>query len=192
MIYLIRHGQTVWNAECRKQGYQDSPLTWEGIRQASEIAATLGKMHIDIFSIFASPLSRVTQFSYLVLGKIDSKLYTNIVISDLLKECGFGIWEGMTDMETKEKHPDIWKARENDKWNYSGHGIESYEMIFQRAKEFLCKYETKRMLIFTHEMISKVIRGNYLNMDKKNILDLAHPQNVIYRLENGQCSELSV
>jgi hypothetical protein len=34
-IYLFRHGETVWNAEKRAQGYLDSPLTETGRAQGT-------------------------------------------------------------------------------------------------------------------------------------------------------------
>ncbi|HWE75540.1 MAG TPA: histidine phosphatase family protein [Stellaceae bacterium] len=40
-IYLVRHGETVWNAEGRFQGQQDSPLTRNGIAQAQQIGKCL-------------------------------------------------------------------------------------------------------------------------------------------------------
>lgn len=35
MIYLVRHGETVWNTLGRYQGIKDSPLTSHGVRQAN-------------------------------------------------------------------------------------------------------------------------------------------------------------
>ena len=35
MIYIIRHGETVWNLAKRKQGNLDSPLTLKGLEQAT-------------------------------------------------------------------------------------------------------------------------------------------------------------
>lgn len=37
-LYLMRHGQTVWNAEGRMQGRLDSPLTPLGEAQARRLA----------------------------------------------------------------------------------------------------------------------------------------------------------
>jgi broad specificity phosphatase PhoE len=34
LIYLVRHGETVWNQAGRQQGQLDSPLTPEGVAQA--------------------------------------------------------------------------------------------------------------------------------------------------------------
>ncbi|WP_343222910.1 histidine phosphatase family protein [Paracoccus bogoriensis] len=38
-LWLMRHGETVWNAEGRLQGALDSPLTAQGLRQAAWQAA---------------------------------------------------------------------------------------------------------------------------------------------------------
>ncbi len=36
-VYLVRHGETQWNAERRIQGQSDSPLTAHGERQAWQV-----------------------------------------------------------------------------------------------------------------------------------------------------------
>jgi probable phosphoglycerate mutase len=48
-VYLVRHGETQWNAERRIQGQSDSPLTEKGVQQAwqvAERARTLGITHV--------------------------------------------------------------------------------------------------------------------------------------------------
>lgn len=48
-VYLVRHGETQWNAERRIQGQSDSPLTDNGEKQALQVgerAKTLGITHI--------------------------------------------------------------------------------------------------------------------------------------------------
>ncbi len=39
-VYLVRHGETQWNAERRIQGQSDSPLTAHGERQAWQVGAS--------------------------------------------------------------------------------------------------------------------------------------------------------
>ncbi len=48
-VYLVRHGETQWNAERRIQGQSDSPLTAKGEQQAMQVgerARSLGITHI--------------------------------------------------------------------------------------------------------------------------------------------------
>ena len=59
-VYLVRHGETQWNAERRIQGQSDSPLTAHGERQAWQVgerARTLGITHI----INGTPDGRIPQ-----------------------------------------------------------------------------------------------------------------------------------
>ena len=56
IIYLTRHGQTLWNIEKRLQGRDNSPLTEEGIERAAELRDRIKDIHIDI--IYSSPIER--------------------------------------------------------------------------------------------------------------------------------------
>jgi broad specificity phosphatase PhoE len=58
LIYVIRHGQTAWNAERRLQGQKDIPMNATGLEQARQngiaLAGILGDT-IDQFDFVASP-----------------------------------------------------------------------------------------------------------------------------------------
>jgi broad specificity phosphatase PhoE len=43
MIYLLRHGETVWNTAERFRGHKDSPLTKRGIEQADQMGKLLSR-----------------------------------------------------------------------------------------------------------------------------------------------------
>lgn len=58
VIYFVRHGETVWNAENKICGATDSPLTELGHKQAVETAEKIKKMAIKADMILYSPLSR--------------------------------------------------------------------------------------------------------------------------------------
>jgi len=64
MIYLLRHGETVWNTLGRFQGQKDSPLTQRGILQADQVAGRLaqeiGECSIP-FEFHVSPLGRALE-----------------------------------------------------------------------------------------------------------------------------------
>ena len=58
VIYFVRHGQTVWNAENKICGATDSPLTELGHQQAVETAEKIHNLGIKADMILYSPLSR--------------------------------------------------------------------------------------------------------------------------------------
>ncbi|ADO49969.1 2,3-diphosphoglycerate-dependent phosphoglycerate mutase GpmB [[Enterobacter] lignolyticus] len=63
-VYLVRHGETQWNAERRLQGQSDSPLTEKGEQQAWQVgerARTLGITHI-----IASDLGRTRRTAEII------------------------------------------------------------------------------------------------------------------------------
>ena len=57
MLVLVRHGQTIVNAEGRLQGRSDAPLTDIGRAQADALAEALGRPH----RVICSPLLRARQ-----------------------------------------------------------------------------------------------------------------------------------
>ncbi|NET23734.1 MAG: histidine phosphatase family protein, partial [Okeania sp. SIO1H5] len=53
-IWVIRHGETVWNRQGRYQGFLDSPLTEKGIQQAQRLRQRLSGYRFD--AIYSSDL----------------------------------------------------------------------------------------------------------------------------------------
>lgn len=194
-IYIIRHGQTVWNLENRKQGHSDSPLTLKGIEQAGNVCDILKKENLDYQKchIFVSPLFRTKQYAQIILEnlKINKKLVSE---EYLIKEHGFGAWEGLTQDEVDKLFPKETEKRMQDRWNYIIHGGgESYEIISRRAEQFLKKINfnnDKNIILICHEMVSKMLRYNLLGLSKNEALDLNHPQDVVYRYCNKGLANL--
>ena len=58
-IYMMRHGETVWNAENRILGSTDIPLNERGREQARVAAEKLKDTHFDM--IYTSLLSRAKE-----------------------------------------------------------------------------------------------------------------------------------
>ena len=55
-LYMMRHGETVWNTERRYQGMTDIELSQTGIKQAE--CAEKRFENIEIDKIYCSPLKR--------------------------------------------------------------------------------------------------------------------------------------
>ncbi len=94
-VYLVRHGETEWNAARRIQGQSDSPLTAKGIFQAQQVAERM--RHEGITHVISSDLGRTRQ--------------TAEIIADV---CGC---EVVTDPRLRELHMGILESRDIDSLN---------------------------------------------------------------------------
>ena len=70
-VYLIRHGQTVSNADGTIQAWSDSKLSEKGGSQARELAKVMSGRHFD--RIIASDLYRAKQTLKIVFGDVDAE-----------------------------------------------------------------------------------------------------------------------
>ena len=138
--YIIRHGQTDWNAEWRLQGQKDIPLNDTGRQQARENGARLKTLmdSFDGYDFVASPLGRARETMELVRGAagLDPLAYR---IDDRLKEICFGDWEGYTGRELKALDRERHRERHEKKWDFLPPGdlAESYEILSWRVGSWL-------------------------------------------------------
>lgn len=86
-IYLVRHGQTLFNKQHKIQGVCDSPLTEVGIKQAKIAREHLDKIGI-VFDLAYSSTSERACDTLEILTDISYKRMKT------LKEWNFGIYEG--------------------------------------------------------------------------------------------------
>jgi broad specificity phosphatase PhoE len=139
-IYYVRHGETEWNAAGRFQGSQDIPLNALGRRQAVTAGVVLrgilgSSARGGQLPFVASPLGRARQTMELLRGALDLAP-SDYTLDDRLREIGYGRWEGSTLAEMKASDPDIFAAREIDKWGVPPPGGESYAVVTARVREW--------------------------------------------------------
>lgn len=183
MIYIIRHGQTVWNLEGKKQGRKDSPLTLKGIKQGQNIANYLKNKNLLNFQLVISPQWRCQQFASIICELVN-KEFSDCILEEGLREHSFGLWEGKTEFEIENEFPGFLEKRykPDNYWSYIVPMGESYELLSKRVEKVLEKYKNKNIIFVCHEMVSKVIRGHVLDLGKEEILRSKHPQDVIYEI----------
>lgn len=99
-IYLIRHGQTAWNAEGRWQGILDVPLGETGIEQAKLLADALRARPIT--AIYSSDLSR----AFATAEPLAQQKGLSIQTDERWREINFGTFQGLTHDEIRAKYPD--------------------------------------------------------------------------------------
>lgn len=192
VIYLLRHGETVWNREGRLQGQRDSPLTLKGIGQARAMGLRLAEALEEPrrFTIVASPLGRAWQTATIVsetLG-LDPLL---IAFDERLMEAKFGAWERLTVDELEAAEPGAWARREADKWRFRVPGGESYAMVAERVTDWLGDVPAAaHWIVVCHGLLGRVLRGLYAGMAVDEIPRLEEPQDALYRLAGGQVERL--
>lgn len=100
-VYLIRHGETDWNAERRWQGTIPTELNSLGYQQAQLLSQHLA--HVSFSAIYASNLPRAYQTAQ-VLSESSNK---PVQIETDLQEVNVGILQGHTGEELRAQYPDV-------------------------------------------------------------------------------------
>ena len=101
-LILIRHGQSLWNAENKFTGWVDSPLSKRGIQEAIKAGKLIKEFNVDVEVVFTSFLSRAIDTLNLLLKELNkSDLIVNK--SWYLNERHYGSLTGLNKEETKKE-----------------------------------------------------------------------------------------
>jgi len=99
-LYLVRHGETDWNAQRRIQGTTDIPLNQMGRAQAATTAELLARREWD--AVFASPLSRAYDTASIIADRLSLAAPERI---DALVERNYGDAEGLNWEQIEARYP---------------------------------------------------------------------------------------
>jgi len=94
-LFLIRHGQTDWNAAGKLQGHADIPLNATGIQQAQRVAQFLNTKQISLAALYSSDLQRAHQTAH----EISQLFALEIILDADLREGQLGKLQGLTKQE---------------------------------------------------------------------------------------------
>lgn len=98
-LYLVRHGATTANLEGRYIGWEDHPLSPEGLGQARRLAEHLRAL--PLAGIFSSDLLRAVQTAEVIRGATGLPIRPDL----RLREANFGRWSGLTYEEIRARSP---------------------------------------------------------------------------------------
>ncbi len=101
-LYLIRHGETDWNATGRWQGHADVPLNARGLHQARLLASRLQTEGVQFDAIYSSDLKRAFQTAW----EVGAALKVAVQLWPPLREIDLGKWSGLTREEIRTNYPD--------------------------------------------------------------------------------------
>lgn len=181
-IYLLRHGETEWNTEGRLQGQQNSALTARGREQAHHLGRTLRtRLGPGTLSMHVSPLGRARETAAVLREYLSS---AEPVLESRLQEMTLGIWEGLTRAEVNARWNGVIGSDSNAEWWFLAPGGESYEHFRDRVRSWLAE-QSGTIIAVSHGITTRMIRGEYLGLSRKERLSLPVPHGVVWRLADG-------
>jgi glucosyl-3-phosphoglycerate phosphatase len=110
-LLLVRHGESIWNAEGRIQGQRCAGLSETGHAQAKVTGAALAEAH-PTARVVTSDLQRCQETAAPLLAALGAEA----AVDDRLRERSFGDWEGRLRPEVAAEDPDRvarWRAGED-------------------------------------------------------------------------------
>lgn len=163
-LYLIRHGETDWNAAGRIQGHSDIELNGRGLEQARRLAARMPDEG-DFSAIYSSPLKRAFRTAEIIGAALNSP----VTPDPRLLERSLGQLEGLTMSDIREQYPEVHRA-----WHDGGPrphivGEESREDFIRRVQNFItdirAKHPDGRLIAITHGGTINMLLMVALNLD---------------------------
>ena len=192
-MFLALHGQTEWNRDGRVQGHLDSPLTEQGRSQAVTAARILGEQNPapGTYEILCSPLGRTRETARIIATELGLDTAT-IRNDERLKEVSLGQWEGQTHAEVEARWPDRLTGSNRYNWYFRSPDGETHDDVARRLGEWLEAHaDQERLVIVTHGIASRVLRGLYGSLPDEDALQLEVARDAVFRLANGQIEKLA-
>ncbi|MFN8378756.1 MAG: histidine phosphatase family protein [Anaerolineae bacterium] len=183
LVYLIRHGQTEWNAEGRWQGQLDVPLSSEGRSQARALAKHLA--HSGIGAVYASDLMRAAETGRILAEAARAPLY----LDNRLRELNLGVFQGLTHAEIRERYAE---DEQQMQAAYMDHVVPRGESrramqrrMYDAWLEIVARMDTQPVAIVSH--------GGAIRILLLRLLDpLDHAQVMTLQISNTACTVLGV
>lgn len=168
-IYIVRHGETLWNKEEVFRGRKDVPLNETGKKQAQLTGRYFSDKHVAM--ILTSPLARALETAH----EIGEASGAPIVTVDELTDMNFGVWEGLALQEVEKSYPEELETWRKTPQKFHARNGESLGDIRRRATKALKKIppdEGGTSVVVTHRVLCKIITLYAIGISNKHFWDL--------------------
>lgn len=172
-IFIVRHGQTVFNLEKRIQGQMESELTPEGERQAIALGRALDPKQFS--ALYVSPMQRTRRTAELVTQGWDLQP----TYDDGLKEILMGDWQGKLVSEIKAECLDEWNIFWYKPEVFNRLTCETYLQVRNRAAKVMERivenHPRQNVLVITHGALMKTLYTYFRYQSIHEIANAPHP-----------------
>jgi 2,3-bisphosphoglycerate-dependent phosphoglycerate mutase len=139
-LLIVRHGESVANAEGRMQGQRDYPLSGVGEAQAAVLGRFLLRSGLRFDAAYTSPLTRARSTARALttaLGLPEAELV------DDLSEINAGTLQGLTRDEIAAAFPRFLERRLTELGDFAEYGGESYGDVQRRVRGLVERWQTR-------------------------------------------------
>lgn len=214
-LYLIRHGALEGGGPKRYNGSIDIPMSEEGILQIKEASAFIEELlnnagrskylsylkdvhdaavteeqeegnteaRPGLDAVYCSDLSRAVKSAEIIAephGLVPVKM-------PALRERSFGVWEGMTFSEIKERFPGEFEAWADNPMAHSPVGGESTlevkERVVKALNEILNRHIGDTIAVVAHGGVNRILICDILGMPLENIFRIEQDYGAVNVIE---------
>ncbi len=185
-LILVRHGETIYNAQRRFTGQSDVPLNPLGERQAAALGECLATEHLDV--IVTSNLERTR-----VTAEAIASYHGLPIQEDIdLREMALGEWEGYTYDEVLANDVNLAAQWRVDPATYAPPRGETVAQLRDRCARALNRWQTQypeaSVLWVTHGGLIGVLLCHVLGIDLKRRWQFRHDNASISEIRlSGEC-----
>jgi alpha-ribazole phosphatase len=214
-LYLIRHGALEGGGPKRYNGSIDIPMSEEGILQIREASAFIEELLNNagrskylsylkdvhdaavteeqeagnteagpgLDAVYCSDLSRAVKSAEIIAGHHGLAP----VKVPALRERSFGVWEGMTFNEIKERFPGEFEAWADNPLAHSPVGGESTlevkERVVKALNEILNRHIGDTIAVVAHGVVNRILICDILGMPLENIFRIEQDYGAVNVIE---------
>jgi broad specificity phosphatase PhoE len=180
-LLIVRHGESVANAEGRMQGQRDYPLSEAGEQQALLLGRFLSNAGYRFDAAYTSPLTRARATALLLttaLGLPEAELVAE------LSEIHAGGLQGLTRAEIDQDFPNFMERGLGELGDFSEYGGESYADVQRRIRSLLARWH-ERHLGVGHRILAVAHGGTNFHLVKALVCE---PVPRVMSLKFGNCT----
>ncbi len=192
-FYLVRHGETDWNANKIIQGHSNNPLNQTGEKQARELAKKFKNVHFD--AVFSSDLLRAKRTAEIIGQEKNLAVKT----TRFLRERAFGKFEGKPSLwltawrKAIKKGIDSLTEEEKKVLIKEDPQIESDESLMSRfltfIREIAVAYAGKKILLVSHGGLMRIFLikiGYFKDEDESYLYHIANTAYIVFQSDGSE------
>jgi len=185
-LWVLRHGETKWNAEARLQGRLDSPLTETGLDQARAQGRILTARLPGPVRVLCSDAPRALRTAEIAIAGLDLPIERE----PRLAEIDLGRWQGQTLDALRADHPEIARATDPHLWKFTAPGGETLGQMAARVQAVLDGLTGPTVLV-THGVTSRLLRCIVLGVPIADLASVPGGQGVVHHIRDGKANILT-